>query len=85
MSPETKRNLVVAGAGAVAALGVTIIGVVLKVRELGTPAARTRIERQIESVANAEADRYLGAAWGLTPDRIAAISRLAQSMSMPAR
>lgn len=86
MSPETKRNLMVAGAGAVAALGVTIVGVVLKVRALGTPEARQSIERQIERVANAEADRYLGAAWGMTPDRLATISRLSQSLSsIPAR
>lgn len=80
MSPQTKRNLIIAGAGGVAALGVTIVGVVLKVRELGTPARRQAIEREIERVANAEADRYLGAAWGFTPDRIAAISRLANSL-----
>jgi len=62
-------------AGGLTSLGVTGIGVFLKVRELGTPARRQAIEAEVQAVAQAEADRYLGAAWGLTPARIQALTR----------
>lgn len=63
-------------AGGITSLGVTALGVYLKVQELGTPARRAQIEAEVQRVAQAEADRYIGSAWGLTPQRIAAISRI---------
>lgn len=68
-------------AGGLAGLGVTAIGVYLKVQELQSAARRRQIELEIERVAGAEADRYIGAAWGFTPDRIAAIQRLASGFT----
>jgi hypothetical protein len=62
--------------GGLASLGVTAVGVYLKVQELGTPARRAQIEREVTQVAEAEADRYIGSAWGFTPQRIAALQRL---------
>lgn len=62
-------------AGGVSSLGITALGVYLKVRELGTPARRAQIEAEVQRVAEAEADRYIGAAWGFTPERIRAIQR----------
>jgi len=63
-------------AGGIASLGVTAVAVYLKVQELQSPARRRQIELEVERVAGAEADRYIGAAWGFTPQRIAAIQRL---------
>lgn len=63
-------------AGGLTSLGVTVLGVYLKVRELSTPQRRALIEAEVQTVAQLEADRYIGVAWGLTPERIAAIGRL---------
>lgn len=63
-------------AGGVASLGLSALAVYLKVQELGTPARRAQIEAEVQRVAQAEADRYIGAAWGLTPARIAALQRI---------
>lgn len=72
---------VAAAGGAVAGLGVTLVGVWLKVQELQTAQRRRQIELEVERVASQEADRYIGAAWGFTPERIAAIQRLASGFS----
>lgn len=66
-------------AGGITSLGVTAVGVYLKVQELGTPQRRAQIEAEVQRVAQLEADRYIGSAWGLTPQRIAAISRITGS------
>jgi hypothetical protein len=71
-----KPWMAAAAGGAIAGLGVTLIGVWRKVQELQSPARRRLIELEVERVAGAEADRYIGASWGMTPERIAAIGRM---------
>lgn len=63
-------------AGGAASLSISALGVYLKVRELGTPERRRQIEAEVQRTAEAEADRYIGSAWGFTPQRIRAIQRL---------
>lgn len=61
--------------GGVAALAITGLGAFLKVRELSSPARQAAITADVQRIAQLEADRYIGAVWGLTPARIQALSR----------
>lgn len=83
MPTLTKQQWAAVGAGAVGGLVVTAVGIYLKVRELGSDEFKRRAEAEIQRVAEAEGDRYIGAAWGLTPARIQAITRYASAFSFP--